>query len=74
MGKFHQKINHKDLLIVYNKIISEFRLTYPKLYTKYLKLCNYYDYLIPHDDILEILNTNNTKDLINLYIKKIKLS
>jgi serine/threonine protein kinase len=63
------KNNKSDLHIVYNKIINEFRLKYPKLYIKYLNLCEYYDYLIPHNDVFKILETNNLNDLLKVYIK-----
>ena len=68
------KENEWDFWFAYNKTIDEFRLKYPKLYIKYLKLTDYYDYLIPHKDVLKILETNNSKDLIKLYINLIKLN
>jgi len=64
---FYDILGKKITLIlpILNKIEHEFHLMYPKLYEKYWKWTSYYDYLLPKEDVLNLLLIDNYKDFVN---------
>jgi serine/threonine protein kinase len=58
----------ENVMKILNKIESEFHLYYPKKYALYSNWCSYYEYLLPKEDILNLLIINNYKDFVNYII------
>ena len=67
----NQDKNKKYFKQIIDRIIIEFKVLYPKEYSKYFKWCSYYECILPKNIMQEILLFNNTIDLINYFINKL---
>jgi len=65
--------DHKDNLYFWdfiNRLVYEFQVFFPKLYSKYFKWCSYYPSLIKKEEMQEILLINCPQDFIKYFIDK----
>jgi len=67
----NQDKNKKYFKQIIDRIIIEFKVLYPKEYSKYFKWCSYYECILPKNIMQEIILINNTKDLIYYFINKL---
>ncbi len=68
--EFHDILGKNIIIVgdIINKIETEFHLMYPKDYAKYWKWTSYYDYLLPKEDVQNLLLIDNYKDFVNYII------
>jgi len=68
--KNKKKENIEEFNNVFFKIIDEFHIFHPKLYTKYFYYESYYKINLPKEDVLDIMKFTNVDDLFNYLVNK----
>ena len=67
-----KKPNEKDFWSVLDRIIYEFELFFPKVYSKYNGWCSYWENLLPVDKVLTMLSITNLTDYVGFFVKQIE--